>query len=165
MLCIHIEVCDTMNYVIDQGLAFYWATSGWTASQIMEAYSICDRLRLIRPIAEQVHYNIFMRSPLEDEYNDLIKKYKMGLVAYSPLESGILTGKYINEVPKASRANLHYDNANTLMEKYTKRKPAHRGSARWRHGWTHRGKRPGRSGWRQRARQHNSGPPENNRPW
>lgn len=113
-----------MNYVIEQGLAFYWATSGWSASQIMEAYSICDRLKLIRPIAEQVHYSVFTRSPLEDEYNDLIKKYKLGLIAYSPLESGILTGKYINEVPKDSRANLNYDNANTLMEKYTKEKKA-----------------------------------------
>jgi len=118
------EVCDSMNYVIEQGLAFYWATSGWSASQIMEAYAICDRLKLIRPIAEQVHYSVFTRSPLEDEYNDLIKKYKLGLIAYSPLESGILTGKYINEVPKDSRANLNYDNANTLMEKYTKEKKA-----------------------------------------
>ena len=116
------EICDTMNYVIEQGLAFYWATSGWSASQIMEAYNICDRLRLIRPIAEQVHYNIFTRSPVEDEYNDLIKKHKLGLIAYSPLEAGILTGKYINEVPKDSRANLNYDNANTLMEKYNKEK-------------------------------------------
>jgi len=116
------EICDTMNYVIESGLAFYWGTSGWSASQIMEAYAICDKLNLIKPIAEQVHYNIFMRSPVEDEYNDLIKKYKMGLVGYSPLESGILTGKYINEVPKDSRANLNYDNANTLMDKYMKEK-------------------------------------------
>ena len=81
-------------------------------------------MRLIRPIGEQVHYNLFTRSPLEDEFNDLIKKYKMGLIAYSPLESGILTGKYINEVPKDSRANLNYENANTLMEKYNKEKKA-----------------------------------------
>ena len=111
-----------MNYIIDQGLAFYWGTSGWSASQIMETYSICDKLGLIRPICEQTHYNLFTRSPVEDEYNDLIKKYKLGLVTYSPLECGILTGKYINEVPKDSRANLNYDNANTLMEKYTREK-------------------------------------------
>ena len=116
------EVCDSMNYIIDQGLAFYWGTSGWTASQIMETYAICDKLGLIRPICEQTHYNIFTRSPVEDEYNDLIKKYKLGLVTYSPLECGILTGKYINEVPKDSRANLNYDNANTLMDKYTREK-------------------------------------------
>ena len=116
------EICESMNYVIDEGLAFYWGTSGWTASQIMEAYSICDKLGLIRPICEQTHYNLFTRSPVEDEYNDLIKKYKLGLIAYSPLECGILTGKYINEVPKDSRANLNYDNANTLMDKYTKEK-------------------------------------------
>ena len=116
------EVCDAMNYIIDQGLAFYWGTSGWSASQIMETYSICDRLGLIRPICEQTHYNLFTRSPVEDEYNDLIKKYKLGLITYSPLECGILTGKYINEVPKDSRANLNYDNANTLMDKYTREK-------------------------------------------
>ena len=46
------EICDTMNYVIEEGLAFYWATSGWSASQIMEAYSVCDSLGLIRPIDE-----------------------------------------------------------------------------------------------------------------
>ena len=74
------EVCDSMNYIIDQGLAFYWGTSGWTASQIMETYAICDKLGLIRPICEQTHYNVFTRSPVEDEYNDLIKKYKLGLV-------------------------------------------------------------------------------------
>ena len=67
------KVCNAMNYVIDQGLAFYLGTSGWTASQIMETYSICDKLGLIRPIYEQLYYNIFTRSPIEDEYNDLIK--------------------------------------------------------------------------------------------
>jgi len=85
----------------------------------METYSICDKLGLIRPICEQTYYNIFTLSPIEDEYNDLIKKYKLGLVTYSSLEFGILTGKYINEVPKDSRANLNYINANTLMDKYT----------------------------------------------
>ena len=62
-----------MNYIIDQGLAFYWGTAGWTASQIMETYDICDKLGLIRPICEQTHYNIFSCSPFEDVYHDLIK--------------------------------------------------------------------------------------------
>lgn len=116
------ETVKAMNWLIENGYAFYWATSGWTASQIMESYKICEKLRMIKPIGEQCHYNMFSRSPMEDDYNDLIKKYKMGIAVYSPLESGILTGKYINEVPKDSRANLNYDNANTLMDKYTKQK-------------------------------------------
>ena len=105
-------------------LAFYWGTSGWTASQIMETYSICDKLGLIRPIYEQLHYNIFTRSPIEDGYNDLIKKHKLGLITYSSLECGILPGKYINEIPKDSRANLIYDYANILLDKYTREKKA-----------------------------------------
>jgi diketogulonate reductase-like aldo/keto reductase len=104
------EVCDAMNYIIDQGLAFYWGTSGWSASQIMETYSICDRLGLIRPICEQTHYNLFTRSPVEDEYNDLIKKYKLGLITYSPLECGILTGKYIFKLwPKLPKKFRNYN--------------------------------------------------------
>ena len=93
-------------------------------SQIMETYTICDKLGLIRPIYEQLHYNIFTRSPIEDWYNDLIKKHKLGLITYSSLECGILPGKYINEIPKDSRANLIYDYANILLDKYTREKKA-----------------------------------------
>ena len=90
----------------------------------METYTICDKLGLIRPIYEQLHYNIFTRSPIEDGYNDLIKKHKLGLITYSSLECGILPGKYINEIPKDSRANLIYDYANILLDKYTREKKA-----------------------------------------
>ena len=93
-------------------------------SQIMETYTICDKLGLIRPIYEQLHYNLFTRSPIEDGYNDLIKKHKLGLITYSSLECGILPGKYINEIPKDSRANLIYDYANILLDKYTREKKA-----------------------------------------
>ena len=116
------ETCRAMNWIIKHGYAFYWGTSEWTASQIMEAIGICDRLGLNRPVVEQSHYNMLYRNSMEEDYRDLFKKFKMGTTIWSPLESGILTGKYINEVPKDSRANLNYDNANTLMEKYSKDK-------------------------------------------
>lgn len=116
------ETCRAMNYLIKQGLAFYWGTSEWTASQIMEAYKVCDRLRLIRPVVDQCHYNMFTRISVENKFNDLIKKYHIGMACYSPLESGILTGKYINEIPKDSRAHLTYDNANSAMDRYIKEK-------------------------------------------
>ena len=105
------ETCRAMTWLIDHGYAFYWGTSEWTASQIMEAYGICDRLGLKRPIVEQCHYNMLYRNPMEVDYRDLFKKYKMGTTIWSPLESGILTGKYINETPNDSRAKLTNDNA------------------------------------------------------
>lgn len=110
------ETCRAMNWVIEKGLAFYWGTSDWSAAEIIEAYGVCDRLNLIRPICEQPQYNLFVREKFESEYTILFSKYKMGTTIWSPLMSGFLTGKYINEIPKGSRmdvfqanAKLHYD--------------------------------------------------------
>ena len=61
------ETCRAMNWVIDKGMAFYWGTSQWTASQIMEAYKICDKLNLIPPIVEQVQYNMMIREKIEKD--------------------------------------------------------------------------------------------------
>jgi voltage-dependent potassium channel beta subunit len=116
------ETCRAMNWVIEHGYAFYWGTSEWTASQIMEAYGICDRLGLKRPVVEQCHYNMLYRNSMEVDYRDLFKKYKMGTTIWSPLESGILTGKYINETPSDSRANLKNDNASFSFSVYMKNK-------------------------------------------
>ena len=88
----------------------------------MEAYGICDRLGLKRPIVEQCHYNMLYRNSMEVDYRDLFKKYKMGTTIWSPLESGILTGKYINETPNDSRAKLTNDNANYSFNLYMKNK-------------------------------------------
>ena len=65
---------------------------------------------------------MFTRINVENKYVDLIKNYKYGLACFSPLESGILTGKYINEIPKDSRAHITYDNANSAMDRYIKEK-------------------------------------------
>jgi voltage-dependent potassium channel beta subunit len=88
------ETVRAMNFVIEQGWAFYWGTSEWLASDIAEACEIADRLGLIRPIVEQPQYNIFERNKVEHEFLDLYKKYKLGLTVWSPLCSGALTGKY-----------------------------------------------------------------------
>ncbi|ETK93654.1 hypothetical protein L915_03198 [Phytophthora nicotianae] len=88
------ETVRAMNFVIEQGWAFYWGTSEWLASDIQEACEIADRLGLIRPIVEQPQYNMIERNKVEYEFLDLYKKYKLGLTVWSPLCSGALTGKY-----------------------------------------------------------------------
>jgi len=93
-----------MNWVIEQGWAFYWGTSMWSAADIQEAYAICDRLGLIRPICEQPEYNIFARTRMESEYLPLFRNHGMGVTTYSPLASGVLTGKYKGgQVPEGTR--------------------------------------------------------------
>ncbi|KAL3672422.1 hypothetical protein V7S43_003105 [Phytophthora oleae] len=97
------ETVRAMNFVINQGWAYYWGTSEWLASDIREACEIADRLGLIRPIVEQSQYNIFERNKVEFEYLDLYKKYKLGLTTWSPLAYGTLTGKYSGGKPEGSR--------------------------------------------------------------
>jgi len=116
------ETCRAMNWEIEHGHAFYWGTSEWTSSQIMEAYGICDRIGLKRPVVEQCHYNMLYRTSMEVDYRDLFRKYKMGATIWSPLECGILTGKYINEMPSEARAKLSNDNAEFNFGLYMKNK-------------------------------------------
>ena len=111
------EVCETMNWCIEQGYALYWGTSEWTACQIMQAYDICDQLKLIRPVVEQCQYNLFCREKMENEYRDLFKKYKMGTTIFSPLKCGILTGKYIDQIPDDSRKNSKNERTKQIMER------------------------------------------------
>ncbi|TMW59092.1 hypothetical protein Poli38472_007237 [Pythium oligandrum] len=97
------ETVRAMNYVIEQGWAFYWGTSEWHATDVIKACEIADRLGLIRPAFDQAQYNIFERSRVEYEYDILYKKYKYGLTTYSPLGGGLLTGKYSQGIPQGSR--------------------------------------------------------------
>jgi len=97
------ETVRAMNFVIEQGWAFYWGTSEWNAHDIIEACEIADRLNLIRPVFDQPQYNILERSRVEYDYAPLYKKYKYGLTIWSPLAAGILTGKYSKGIPKGSR--------------------------------------------------------------
>jgi aryl-alcohol dehydrogenase-like predicted oxidoreductase len=98
------ETVRAMNYLIDNGLAFYWGTSQWLARDIIEACEIADRLGMIRPVVEQPKYNIFDRPRVEGDFQILFDKYKLGLSTYSPLSYGVLSGKYTTDVtPDGSR--------------------------------------------------------------
>ncbi|RLN80412.1 hypothetical protein BBJ28_00019326 [Nothophytophthora sp. Chile5] len=97
------ETVRAMNFIINQGWALYWGTSEWLSSEIIEACEIADRLGLIRPIVEQPEYNLFARSKVDFDYVNLYKKYKLGLMTWSPLAYGVLTGKYSAGAPEGSR--------------------------------------------------------------
>lgn len=101
------ETVRAMNYVIEKGWAFYWGTSEWSAVQIMEACETARRLNLIPPAMEQPEYNLLAREKVEAEYVPLYKNYGTGLTTWSPLASGVLTGKYTKDnIPADSRLSL-----------------------------------------------------------
>ena len=98
------EVVRAFNWVIDQGWAFYWGTSEWSAAQIMEACEVADRLGLVAPCCEQPHYNLLHRKRCEHDLKPLIETRGLGLTTWSPLASGLLSGKYkFMDVPDDSR--------------------------------------------------------------
>jgi len=90
------EVCKGFNWLIENNKAFYWGTSEWSSEQITEAYAVCDRLNLIRPVVEQPQYSMLWRDRFEVEYGHLFDTYKMGSTIWSPLAGGLLSGKYNN---------------------------------------------------------------------
>ncbi len=93
------ETVWAMNILIQQGKVLYWGTSEWSAQEIMEAHHVAERFNLIGPSMEQPQYNMFHRERFEKEYKMLYSHYGMGTTTWSPLASGILTGKYNNGVP------------------------------------------------------------------
>ena len=97
------ETCRAMNFVIEQGWAFYWGTSEWRADQIERAIKVCEKLNLIPPIVEQCEYSMLVRDKVDNEYSDLFKLHGLGTTIWSPLKGGILTGKYLNEIPEGTR--------------------------------------------------------------
>jgi voltage-dependent potassium channel beta subunit len=101
------ETVRAMNFMIDQGKAFYWGTSEWSAEQIMTAVGVARRERLIPPQMEQPQYNMLHRERVEKEYARLYGEVGLGTTIWSPLASGLLTGKYDTlEAPADSRANV-----------------------------------------------------------
>ncbi len=88
------ETVRAMNHVIDRGWALYWGTSEWSAEQIRQAYEVALRLGLIPPTMEQPEYNMFHRERFEIEYAPLYRDFGLGTTIWSPLASGVLTGKY-----------------------------------------------------------------------
>ena len=100
------ETVRAMNFLIDHGLAFYWGTSEWSAEQLRQAFEVARREHLVGPVMEQPQYNMFHRRRVESEYRPLYRDYKLGLTTWSPLASGLLTGKYNDGVPAGSRLNV-----------------------------------------------------------
>jgi len=88
------ETVRAMNFVINQGKALYWGTSEWPATQIMQAHLIAEKLGLIGPVMEQPQYNMLHRGRVEFEYASLYREIRLGTTIWSPLASGLLTGKY-----------------------------------------------------------------------
>src|SRR5690606_9523131 len=97
------ETVRAMDDLIHQGKVLYWGTSEWTAAQIQEALDICERYNLYRPQVEQPQYNLLPRRRIEDEILPLADRNGSGLVVWSPLASGVLTGKYDDGIPEDSR--------------------------------------------------------------
>ena len=97
-------------------LAYYWGTSEWSAAQITEATLIAEKYNLIAPVVEQPQYNAFHRERFEVEYAPLYEQFKYGTTIWSPLASGILTGKYNDGIPKGSRFDNHGEWFNSTVE-------------------------------------------------
>ena len=97
------ETVRTMNTLIRQGKILYWGTSEWNAEQLQEAYSVCEKLGLEKPQMEQPQYHMFCRERVEDELAGHIQNHGLGTTTWSPLASGVLTGKYNNGIPEGSR--------------------------------------------------------------
>jgi len=100
------ETVFTMHELVASHKALYWGTSEWNAEEIRAAYEIAERHHLHKPVMEQPQYNMFYRERVEVEYRRLYEDYGMGLTIWSPLASGLLSGKYIDGVPEGSRASL-----------------------------------------------------------
>jgi len=98
------ETVRAMDVLIQQGKVLYWGTSEWEAEQITEAYEIAEKFNLTPPTMEQPEYNLFNRGKIEKDYLPLYKKYGLGTTIWSPLASGLLTGKYNHGFPSNSRA-------------------------------------------------------------
>jgi voltage-dependent potassium channel beta subunit len=100
------ETVWAMNHLIQQGKIMYWGTSEWSGVEIMEAHRIAEKFRLIAPTMEQPQYNLFEREKIDKEYLDIFRTVGMGTTIWSPLASGLLSGKYNDGIPKGSRFAL-----------------------------------------------------------
>ncbi|HAQ69816.1 MAG TPA: aldo/keto reductase [Flavobacteriales bacterium] len=109
------ETVWAMHNLIQQGKVLYWGTSEWSAQEVQEAMMVARENHLIGPSMEQPQYNMFVRNKVEVEFNKLFRDYGYGSTIWSPLASGILTGKYNNGVPEGSRLTM--DDLTWLREK------------------------------------------------
>jgi voltage-dependent potassium channel beta subunit len=103
------ETVRAMSDLITQGKVLYWGTSVWSADQIVEAFAAARQFNLVPPAMEQPFYNLLQRDKVESEYSRLYDRFGLGIAVWSPLASGLLTGKYIDGLPKDARLGLsHY---------------------------------------------------------
>jgi len=100
------ETVRAMHDMIVAGKALYWGTSEWSAAEIMAAWQIADRHHLHKPVMEQPQYNLFHRDRVEKEYARLYADIGLGTTIWSPLASGLLTGKYNDGIPPGTRGTL-----------------------------------------------------------
>jgi voltage-dependent potassium channel beta subunit len=101
-----IETVWAMSDLIQMGKVHYWGTSEWSVDELKEAHAVAEEWRLIAPTTEQTEYNMFHRERIEVEYSDLYDSLGLGTTTYSPLASGLLTGKYNEGIPEDSRMKL-----------------------------------------------------------
>src|SRR4026207_1702167 len=100
------ETVWAMHQLIQQGKIVYWGTSEWSGVEIMEAHRVAQQYGLIGPSMEQPQYNLFERNKMENEFLMIFKTVGMGTTIWSPLASGLLSGKYNNGIPEGSRFGL-----------------------------------------------------------
>ncbi len=101
------ETVWAMNTLIQQGKILYWGTSEWSGVEIMEAHRVAEKYHLIGPTMEQPQYNLFVRDKIEKEYRMIYETVGLGTTIWSPLASGLLSGKYNSgKIPKGSRLGL-----------------------------------------------------------
>ena len=114
-----VESVRAMHDLVTRGKILYWGTSEWSAAQLSEAYAVCDELGLYPPQVEQPQYNLFHRTRVENELASHCKKRGLGTTIWSPLGSGLLTGKYNNGIPAGTR--LDFPGLEWLRESLTGR--------------------------------------------
>src|SRR5581483_2354731 len=100
------ETVWAMSDIVESGRALYWGTSEWAADEIRAAWEIAERHHLRKPVMEQPQYHVMHRTRVENDYRRLYDEIGLGLTTWSPLASGLLSGKYLGGVPDDSRANL-----------------------------------------------------------
>jgi Predicted oxidoreductases (related to aryl-alcohol dehydrogenases) len=100
------ETVRAMHTLVMQGKICYWGTSEWSCGEIEEAYSVARKLNLTPPSMEQPEYNMFEREKMEKDYLPLFENEGLGTTIWSPLSSGLLTGKYIDGMPSGTRTSL-----------------------------------------------------------
>ena len=113
------ETVWAMSDIVTRGKALYWGTSEWSAADIRAAWDVAERHHLHKPVVEQPEYNLFHRKRVEQEYARLYDDIGLGLTTWSPLASGLLTGKYKAGIPEGSRGAM--ESMGFLRERLTDR--------------------------------------------